>query len=159
MSKFDFVQFLDYCDRYKITFFFTVPPIYLLIVKSPAVTNQFQHLEYAISGAAPMGKELQEVASAKFKNGQTFISQTWGLSENTGSATLNNFGEVDLSGSVSRLLPNMKLRCVVFSALLSDTELFARMAVVYMSHCSMRQFAWSSPLLFRLKADFVQNRG
>lgn len=61
-----------------------------------------------------MGKELQEAASAKFKNGQTFISQTWGLSENTGSATLNNFGEVDLSGSVSRLLPNMKLRSVLF---------------------------------------------
>lgn len=59
-----------------------------------------------------MGKELQEAASAKFKHGQTFISQTWGLSENTGSATLNNFGEVDTSGSVSRLLPNMRLRYV-----------------------------------------------
>lgn len=113
MPKFNFVQFLEYCDRYKITTFFTVPPIYLLIAKSPAVTNQFRYLEYAISGAAPMGKELQEAASAKFKNGQTFVSQTWGLSENTGSATLNNFGEVDLSGSVSRLLPNMKLRYVV----------------------------------------------
>jgi 4-coumarate--CoA ligase len=110
MAKFDFVQFLDYCKRYKISFFFTVPPIYLLIAKSPAVTDQFAHLEYAISGAAPMGKELQEAASAKFKNGKTFISQTWGLSENTGSATLNNFGEVDTTGSVSRLLPNMKLR-------------------------------------------------
>ncbi|QDS69439.1 hypothetical protein FKW77_005473 [Venturia effusa] len=112
MPKFDFVQFLDYCERYKISFFFTVPPIYLLIAKSPAVTNQFRFLEYAISGAAPMGKELQEAASAKFKDGQTFITQTWGLSENTGSATLNNFGEIDLSGSVSRLLPNMKLRIV-----------------------------------------------
>jgi 4-coumarate--CoA ligase len=116
MPKFDFLQFLDYCKSYKISFFFTVPPIYLLIAKSPAVTNQFEYLEYAISGAAPMGKELQEAASAKFKNGQTFISQTWGLSENTGSATLNNFGEVDTSGSVSRLLPNMKLRYVPSSA-------------------------------------------
>lgn len=62
-----------------------------------------------------MGKELQEAASARFKNGQTFISQTWGLSENTGSATLNNFGEVDLTGSVSRLLPNMRLRYVLFA--------------------------------------------
>lgn len=69
-----------------------------------------------------MGKELQEAASAKFKNGQTFISQTWGLSENTGSATLNNFGEVDLSGSVSRLLPNMKLRYVPCSLPTSPAE-------------------------------------
>jgi 4-coumarate--CoA ligase len=107
MPKFDFSQFLEYNRRYKITFFFTVPPIYLLIAKSPAVTDQFDHLEIAISGAAPMGKDLQEAASAKFRKGKTFITQTWGLSENTGSATLLNFREKDTSGSVARLLPNM----------------------------------------------------
>jgi 4-coumarate--CoA ligase len=110
MPKFDFNLFLEFNRRYKITFFFTVPPIYLLIAKSPAVTDHFDYLEYAISGAAPMGKDLQESASAKFKKGKTFISQTWGLSENTGSATLANYGEVETTGSVSRLLPNMSAR-------------------------------------------------
>jgi 4-coumarate--CoA ligase len=110
MPKFDFGLFLEFNRRYKITFFFTVPPIYLLIAKSTAITDQFDHLEYAISGAAPMGKDLQEAASAKFKKGKTFISQTWGLSENTGSATLANYAEIETTGSVSRLLPNMAAR-------------------------------------------------
>jgi len=110
MSRFDFAQFLDYNRRYKITFFFTVPPIYLLIAKTPMVTNHFDTLEHTVSGAAPMGKELQEAVSRKLGKGKTFVSQTWGLSESTGSATLLNFHEQDLSGSVSRLLPNVQAR-------------------------------------------------
>jgi 4-coumarate--CoA ligase len=110
MPKFDFPMFLDYVRRYKITFFFTVPPIYLLIAKSPLVTDQFANLKYAISGAAPMGKELADAASEKFSSGQIYIAQTWGLSETTGSATLVNFGEREDTGSVSRLLPNMTAR-------------------------------------------------
>jgi 4-coumarate--CoA ligase len=65
MPRFDFPQFLEYNAKYRITFFFTVPPIYLLIAKSPAVTDQFKTLEIAISGAAPLGKELQYASSQK----------------------------------------------------------------------------------------------
>jgi len=54
----------------------------------PTVTDQFDTLEIAISGAAPLGKELQHAASAKLGKGDTFISQTWGLSETTGSVTV-----------------------------------------------------------------------
>lgn len=53
----------------------------------PIVTDHFDSLEIAISGAAPLGKELQHAASAKLGKGKTFISQTWGLSETTGSVT------------------------------------------------------------------------
>jgi hypothetical protein len=59
MPKFDFAKFLAYNKKYQITFFFTVPPIYLLIAKMPIVTDQFDSLEVAVSGAAPLGKELQ----------------------------------------------------------------------------------------------------
>jgi len=59
MPKFDFAKFLAFNKKYQITFFFTVPPIYLLIAKMPIVTDQFDSLEVAISGAAPLGKELQ----------------------------------------------------------------------------------------------------
>jgi acyl-coenzyme A synthetase/AMP-(fatty) acid ligase len=106
MAKFDFPKFLEYNKKYGITFFFTVPPIYLLIAKMPQVTDQFDTLKVAISGAAPMGKDLQYAASAKLGKGETFITQTWGLSESTGSATLLGYGEKDDTGSVSRLLPN-----------------------------------------------------
>ena len=76
----------------------------------PIVTDQFDNLEVAISGAAPLGKELQYAASAKLGKGKTFISQTWGLSETTGSVTAMPFGENDDTGSVSKLLPNSSIR-------------------------------------------------
>ncbi|KAF2810049.1 4-coumarate-CoA ligase-like protein [Mytilinidion resinicola] len=112
MPKFSFSEFLEYNKKYQITFFFTVPPIYLLIAKSPAVTDHFDSLEVAISGAAPLGKELQHAASQKLSRGKTFISQTWGLSETTGSATVMPFGMNDDTGSVSPLIPSMLARIV-----------------------------------------------
>ncbi|KAH7090658.1 4-coumarate-CoA ligase-like protein [Paraphoma chrysanthemicola] len=112
MPRFDFAKFLEYNGKYKITFFFTVPPIYLLIAKSSAVTDQFKSLEVAISGAAPLGKELQHAASQKLGGPECFISQTWGLSETTGSATIMPIGMNDDTGSVSPLLPNMLARTV-----------------------------------------------
>ncbi|KAH9874964.1 hypothetical protein J1614_004452 [Plenodomus biglobosus] len=112
MPRFDFAQFLEYNAKYKITFFFTVPPIYLLIAKSPAATDQFKTLEVAISGAAPLGKELQHAASHKLGGPECFISQTWGLSETTGSVTIMPMDMKDDTGSVSPLIPNMIARII-----------------------------------------------
>jgi 4-coumarate--CoA ligase len=112
MPRFDFPLFLEYNRRHKITFFFTVPPIYLLIAKSSAVKDHFDNLVIAISGAAPLGKDLQQAASAKLGKGKTFISQTWGLSENTGSATFLAYPEKDDTGSVARLTPTTSARII-----------------------------------------------
>jgi 4-coumarate--CoA ligase len=112
MPRFDWPNFLAYNKKYQITFFFTVPPIYLLIAKNAEVTDQFKTLEIAVSGAAPLGKELQHAASAKLGGPDCFISQTWGLSETTGSATIMPFGMTDDTGSVSPLIPNMLARIV-----------------------------------------------
>jgi 4-coumarate--CoA ligase len=109
MPRFSWPEFLEYNQKYHVTFFFTVPPIYLLIAKSPDVKNQFQSLQIAISGAAPLGKELQQAASAKLG---CSVSQTWGLSETTGSATVMPIGIDDDTGSVSPLIPNMLARIV-----------------------------------------------
>ena len=110
MPRFDFVKFLEYNKKHKITFFLTVPPIYLLIAKTDMVTDHFDTLQQAISGGAPLGKELQHAASAKLGKGKTFISQTWGLSETTGSVTLMPFGETDNTGSVSKIMPRIQAR-------------------------------------------------
>jgi 4-coumarate--CoA ligase len=59
MPKFDFAKFLEYNKRYRITFFFTVPPIYLLIAKTPTVTDQFDDLQLAISGK--IGPALSQI--------------------------------------------------------------------------------------------------
>jgi 4-coumarate--CoA ligase len=110
MPKFDFAKFLEYNKKFQITMFFTVPPIYLLIAKSDAVKDHFDSLELAYSGAAPLGAVLQNAASAKLGKGKTFISQTWGLSETTGSVTHMPRGGKDDTGSVSPLLPNTSMR-------------------------------------------------
>lgn len=109
MEKFDFLKFLEYNKKLEITFFFTVPPIYLLITISPAVTDQFRTMLRAYTGAAPMGKDLQIKAQKKLG---CLINQTWGLSETTGSTTGMPWESEELTGSVSRLLPNVRMRIV-----------------------------------------------
>ncbi|KIX09436.1 uncharacterized protein Z518_00516 [Rhinocladiella mackenziei CBS 650.93] len=109
MPKFDFPKFLEYNKKFQITFFFTVPPIYLLIAKSPLVTDQFRTLVHAVTGAAPMGPELTALAEEKLG---CSISQTWGLSETTGSVTAMPWDQDDKTGSVSPLLPNTRMRIV-----------------------------------------------
>ncbi|EXJ90666.1 hypothetical protein A1O1_03770 [Capronia coronata CBS 617.96] len=109
MPRFDFAKFLEYNKTFQITTFFTVPPIYLLIAKSPLVTDQFRTLTHAITGAAPMGPELMALAEQKLG---CSISQTWGLSETTGSVTAMPWDRHDKTGSVSPLLPNTRMRVV-----------------------------------------------
>lgn len=48
IPSFDFAKFLHYNKLHKITFFFTVPPIYLLIAKTETITDQFDTLEVGL---------------------------------------------------------------------------------------------------------------
>jgi len=113
MVRFDFAKFLEYCKKYAVTGFFSVPPIYLLIAKSPAVTDQFDSVLMAISGAAPMGPDLQMAVSKKLGRGKAQVGQVWGLSETTGAMTSVVRGaENDVTGSVSMLVANGQARIV-----------------------------------------------
>ncbi|KAM0262165.1 hypothetical protein ACHAQJ_001908 [Trichoderma viride] len=109
MSSFNFDDFVRHFAELKLTFFFSVPPIYMAITKHPAVKDQFKCVEYAIAGAAPMNYDLQESASKKLKG---FISQVWGMSETTGAITYTPPDRTDTMGSLSPLLPNISLRLV-----------------------------------------------
>jgi 4-coumarate--CoA ligase len=110
MPKFDFLDFLAYHRKFRLTWLFSVPPIYLLIAKSPNVTDHFDSVEVAVSAAAPLGRDLQYLASSKLGKGKILISQVWGLSETTGAVTALPWHERDDTGSVSRLLPGLSLR-------------------------------------------------
>lgn len=81
MQRFDFPKFCEYAKKYKVTTMFTVPPIYLLIAKSPLVKDHFASWDDAVSGAAPMGQDLQVEVGRKLGGGTTLVRQTWGLSE------------------------------------------------------------------------------
>ncbi|KAJ7462334.1 hypothetical protein B0H11DRAFT_2175421 [Mycena galericulata] len=109
MPKFDFVDFLAFNRSLAITTFFSVPPIFLLVSKSPLVQGHFRALRSATAGAAPLGKELQASVSKKLG---VFLTQTWGLSEAAGSVTGGEVNVEDLSGSVGPILPHCRLRIV-----------------------------------------------
>jgi len=113
MPKFDFVKFLDYVQRYKVTSMFTVPPIFLLISKMPIVKNQLDTWTDAMSGAAPMGNDLQIEAGKKIGKG-IHLRQTWGLSETTGSFISTPYSHLDKApaGSVGALVDNCYVRMV-----------------------------------------------
>ncbi|KAM0807046.1 hypothetical protein AB5N19_07385 [Seiridium cardinale] len=107
MQRFDFVKFCEYYKTYKVTSGFSVPPVYLLISKSPLVTDQFDTWVDAVTGAAPMGEDLQTEVSKKLGRGATRLRQTWGLSETTGSITVVPPDHTDLApGTVGGLIPS-----------------------------------------------------
>ncbi|KAJ0166139.1 putative acyl-coenzyme A synthetase [Colletotrichum tanaceti] len=112
MKKFDFAEFLGHMKRYRVNFFFSVPPIYLLIAKSPLVKDHFDHVALAISGAAALGRETQTEAQRKMGRGKAVLVQTWGLSETSAGFTLLPPDVRDDTGSISSLLANCEGRLV-----------------------------------------------
>ncbi|KAI1753916.1 acetyl-CoA synthetase-like protein [Xylaria castorea] len=114
MQRFDFPKFCEYAKKYKVTTMFTVPPIYLLIAKSPLVKDHFDTWDDAVSGAAPMGQDLQVEVGRKLGRGTTLVRQTWGLSETTGSITMAPAGSTQAAppGSVGSLIAGCYARLV-----------------------------------------------
>ncbi|KIW10605.1 hypothetical protein PV08_11569 [Exophiala spinifera] len=112
MRKYEWSQLLQYVKQFEITAFYTVPSIYLRISKSPDVQDHFKSVDAASTGAAPMDGELQSHANSKLGTGETFIGQTWGLSETTGAVTMMPRGQSDVTGSISPILQNVELRMV-----------------------------------------------
>lgn len=113
MGKYKWADLLKYAREYRITAFYTVPSIYLRISKSSDVTDQFQWLVGAATGAAPMDGRLQVAANRKLAQGkEQMLGQTWGLSETTGAVTAVPKGESDETGSIGSVLPGVELRLV-----------------------------------------------
>jgi 4-coumarate--CoA ligase len=119
MSRYSFKPFVEYAKKHRITALYTVPSIFLSIAKSPIVTDHFDDLRMAMTGAAKMDGDLQKAANAKLGGrwkregkGGTFIGQTWGMSETTGAVTRVTVDEVDDTGSIAPLMPNMEIRLV-----------------------------------------------
>ncbi|POS70291.1 4-coumarate-CoA ligase 1 [Diaporthe helianthi] len=112
MPKFDFAKFIEYNKRYKITHFFSVPPIFLAIAKFPGLSDQFDTMDNAVSGAAPLGAQLQAEAEKKMGRGKARLTQVWGLTETTGAITNMPPGETESTGSVGPLVANHEARIV-----------------------------------------------
>nr|XP_043640160.1 4-coumarate--CoA ligase 2-like [Erigeron canadensis] len=81
MQKFDIVPFLELIEKYKVTIGPFVPPIVLAIAKNEEVVDNYDlsSIRTVMSGAAPLGKELEDTVRAKFPNAK--LGQGYGMTE------------------------------------------------------------------------------
>ncbi|KAJ9189818.1 hypothetical protein P3X46_001070 [Hevea brasiliensis] len=80
MPKFEIGALLQLIQKYKITIAPIVPPIVLSIAKSPDTEKyDLSSIRMLKSGAAPLGKELEDTVRAKFP--QATLGQGYGMTE------------------------------------------------------------------------------
>ncbi|KAK4764359.1 hypothetical protein SAY87_013797 [Trapa incisa] len=80
MQKFEIVRLMELVERYKVTVAPFVPPIVLAIAKSADVGRyDLSSIRTVMSGAASLGKELEESVRAKLPNAK--LGQGYGMTE------------------------------------------------------------------------------
>ncbi|EOA30264.1 hypothetical protein CARUB_v10013386mg [Capsella rubella] len=80
MPKFEITLLLEQIQRCKVTVAMVVPPIVLAMAKSPETEKyDLSSVRIIKSGAAPLGKELEDAISAKFPNAK--LGQGYGMTE------------------------------------------------------------------------------
>lgn len=110
MESFDFDQFVENVRRYRPSYQYSVPPIWLRIAKSPKVTDHFDALEVGCTGSAPIGYETIKEVQTKLGKGEAYITQTWGTTETCGVITALDWRKEDETWSTGTLCPNATLR-------------------------------------------------
>jgi len=111
IPRFELEQFLDIAQKYKLTYMSLVPPLVLALAKSPQVDDyDLSSLRMIGSGAAPLGKELEEAASERLG---CIVYQGYGLTEVSGASHINPPDPANIkSGSVGPPLANCLSRVV-----------------------------------------------
>ncbi|RDW61359.1 hypothetical protein BP5796_11251 [Coleophoma crateriformis] len=110
MKRFDFVQVLELVQKFRITTLTMVPPVVVLLAKSP-LTKKYD-LSSVIdigSGAAPLSGEVIEEAEALWPTGDRKMKaseQGWGMTEATCSLLGWDPNRESLPSSVGELNPN-----------------------------------------------------
>ncbi|XP_022135247.1 4-coumarate--CoA ligase 1-like, partial [Momordica charantia] len=80
VHKFDINSLVKFVPKYKVTVAPLVPPIVLAIAESPAVeSSDMSSIRMVLSGAAPLGKELEDAVKAKLP--QAILGQGYGMTE------------------------------------------------------------------------------
>ncbi len=110
MARFDFVQFLECLQRYRVNVAPLVPPIVLGLAKHPAVDQyDLSSVREIFSGAAPLGAEVERACAERLG---CEILQGFGMTEFTGASLSIRAGGTKKIGSVGRCWPNMEARIV-----------------------------------------------
>ena len=113
ISKFQLSELLGYIEKYRITHLHAVPPILVLLEKSPETRkHDLSSVKQILCGAAPLSKELQNKVSKLLGGGKCQVKQGWGMTETTCAGTHVPGGLEDKDGSVGVLLPGLEARLV-----------------------------------------------
>lgn len=113
MPKFDFEQYLASIQRYQISYLTFVPPVAVLLAKSPIVRKyDLTCVKYVLAGGAPLGDKVQAEAELAINPlGTVKIRQAWGQSEATMAATWWTSDDPCHTG-VGKLCPNVEAKVV-----------------------------------------------
>uniref|UniRef100_A0AAU8GBB4 4-coumarate--CoA ligase n=1 Tax=Sparganium stoloniferum TaxID=203643 RepID=A0AAU8GBB4_SPAST len=80
MKRFEIKAMMELVQRHKVTIAPIVPPIVVEIAKSPVVVDyDLSSIRMVMSGAAPMGKDIQDAFMAKIPN--AMLGQGYGMTE------------------------------------------------------------------------------
>ncbi|KAI5821260.1 hypothetical protein BZA77DRAFT_340682 [Pyronema omphalodes] len=106
MERFDIEKFCKLVQEYKITYSYVVPPVVLLLAKSPVVTKyDLSSLKMLNSGAAPLTSELVQAVWDRIK---VPVKQGYGLSETSPVTHTQQWHLWQTTiGSVGYMLPNL----------------------------------------------------
>ncbi|HMN28716.1 MAG TPA: AMP-binding protein, partial [Caldilineaceae bacterium] len=108
MPRFDMEQFLQLIQSYRITFANLVPPIVLGLAKHPLVDRyDLSSLRAIVSGAAPLGAEVQQAAAKRLN---CIITQGYGLTEASPVTHFLNERIDELPGSIGPAIPNTEVK-------------------------------------------------
>jgi acyl-CoA synthetase (AMP-forming)/AMP-acid ligase II len=110
MTKFALDAFCSTIQKYRITYAYVVPPILVLLAKSPIVSKyNLSSVRGFMSAAAPLTAELINSIYERLK---IPIKQAYGLSETSPTITTQPWSRWTLKGSVGILAPNIFLKWV-----------------------------------------------
>jgi len=110
MPRFELEPCLQAVQDHKVTRFFLVPPIVVLLAKHAAIDKyDLSSVERAFSGAAPLDADTAEAASKRIG---CRISQGYGLTETSPVTHIVADRETPVPGSVGSTVPNTECKVV-----------------------------------------------
>ncbi len=115
MKRFDLETWLALNERHHATYLLTPPPVVLAVSKYPHWEKyQLGSLSKAMSGAAPLGAEVQRAFDERTG---VMMRQLWGMTETSAPITMtpNDAARRKLGGS-GQLLPSIEARVIDISS-------------------------------------------
>eukprot|EP00600_Ochromonadales_sp_CCMP1393_P014757 CAMPEP_0174995792 /NCGR_PEP_ID=MMETSP0005-20121125/32_1 /TAXON_ID=420556 /ORGANISM="Ochromonas sp., Strain CCMP1393" /LENGTH=306 /DNA_ID=CAMNT_0016250121 /DNA_START=136 /DNA_END=1053 /DNA_ORIENTATION=+ len=114
LPAFDLPVFLELVQKHKASHLYVVPPIILALAKHPLVANyDMSSVQVILSGAAPLGSDVQEEAAKRLN---CTVTQAWGMTELSPAGAVTSEDEVvsvkALKGSSGRLVCGTEAKIV-----------------------------------------------